>query len=303
MPTIAETWIKKGCLQPIGVSVLDVLMHMGLPRNNFVLISGESGTGNLTLITELVYRFAQKGEPVLYLATDRPPVGLYQQFQSLGWDFHKLVEEETIHIVDAFSGLVEEDTIAYKKLSPVNEEINRHLEERTTTVSDEGNLKLILRNVYTAMDKLDMVSRGIIVIDSLTELYSRISARVLYNEIKTLRAIACAFRFVPIFAVAHFGVSDEFPKGIDYLADGLIDLRFEPQLMEKGLLVKQIRVRKLSDAPALPNWLTFTTQMERGTVPLANPTEHLQAQIDLYEERLSMISGEAIHEQDTQDES
>ncbi len=303
MPEIAETWIKKGCLQPIGVLVLDVLMPMGLPRNNFLLISGESGTGKRTLITELVYRFAQKGEPVLYLATDRPPVGLYQQFQSLGWDFHKLVEEETIHIVDAFLGLVEEDTIAFKKLSPVNEEIHRHLEARTTMVSDEDNLKLILRNVYTAMDKLGMVSRGILVIDSLTELYSRISARELYNELKTLRAIACAFRFVPIFAIAHFGVSEEFPKGIEYLADGLIDLRFDPQLMEKGLLQKQIRVRKLSDAPVLPNWLTFETRMEQGTVPLANPTEHLQAQIDLFEERLSMISGEAIREQDTQDES
>ena len=220
MPEIAESWIKKGCLQPIGVSVLDVLMPMGLPRNNFLLISGESGTGKRTLITELVYRFAQRGEPVLYLATDRPPVGLYQQFQSLGWDFHKLVEEETIHIVDAFSGLVEEDTIAFKKLSPVNEEIHRHLEARTTTVSDEDNLKLILRNVYTAMDKLDMVSRGILVIDSLTELYSRISARELYNELKTLRAIACAFRFVPIFAIAHFGVSEEFPKGIEYSSSG-----------------------------------------------------------------------------------
>jgi len=112
------------------------------------------------------------------------------------------------------------------------------------------------------MDKFDMVNKGIIVIDSLTELYSRLNARTLYSELKVLRAIACAFRVVPVIVVTHYGVSEEFPKGIDYLADGLIDLRFDPQLLEKGILMKQIRARKLSDAPIIPNWLSFAVQME-----------------------------------------
>jgi len=88
------------------------------------------------LITELVYRFAQRGEPVIYVTTDRPPIGLYQQFRSLGWDFHKLVEEEKIQIIDAFSGLVEEDTMAFKKLSPLNTKISKQMKNRITLISD-----------------------------------------------------------------------------------------------------------------------------------------------------------------------
>lgn len=297
MPEIEDSWIQHGCLQPIGVSVLDVLLPIGLPRNNFMLISGESGTGKKILVTELVHRFTDLGEPVIFLTTDNPPIGLYQRFRSLSWDFHKLIGAGKIHIIDAFSGLVEADTLAFKKLSPLNEEIRKHMAQCITPVGDESNLKLIFHHVYSWMDKLDMVNQGVIVIDSLTELYSRVSSRILYNELKTLRAIVCQFRFVPVFCVAHFGVSEEFPKGIDYLADGLIDLRFDPQLLDKGFLLKQIRVRKLADAPILPNWLSFTIQREQGTVPLANPTEYLQEMMDLFEARLTKITGEPIQEQ------
>jgi len=298
MPELVDIWIQKGCLQPIGVGVLDVLLPMGLPRNNFVLISGESGTGKRIFVTELVHRFAHRGEPVIYITTDRPPIGLYHRFQSLGWDFHKLVEEGKIHIIDAFSGLVEEDSATYKKLSPMNTEVSKHLESRITRIADEENIQLIFRQIYSWMDKLEMIDKGLIVIDSLTELYSRIDARSLYRELKTLRAIACAFRMIPIFGVAHFGVSEEFPKGIDYLADGLVDLRFDPQLLEKGLLLKQIRIRKLSDAPILSNWLSFTVWPEQGTVPLANPTQHIQEQINLFEVNLTKVSGEPLQAQE-----
>jgi len=292
MPDSTDSWIQHGILQPIGISVLDVLLPLGFPRNNFALITGESGTGKKAVIAELVYRVAHQGEPIIFLTTDSPPIGLYQRFRSLGWDFQNIVEGDKIRIIDAFSGQVEDDTAAFKKLSPVNEEIRKHMDQCVTPVVDEENLKVIFRHLYTWLDKFNMVNQGIIVIDSLTELYSRIDARILYSELKTLRAIACAFRFVPVFCIAHYGVSEEFPRGIDYLADGLIDLRFDPTLLEKGLLLKQIRVRKLSDAPVLPNWLSFTIQRWHGTVPLANPNAFLQEQVDLFEARLNQISSE-----------
>lgn len=292
-----DTW--QACyIQPTDVSVLDVLLPIGFPRNNFVVISGESGTGKKALVAELVYRVASRGEPIILLTTDSPPLGLYHRFRSLGWDFQKLVEEDQIHIVDAFSGLVEEDEVTFKKLPPINIEIYHHLEHCITTVSDEENLKLIFRYIYQQLNRFNMVNQGIIVIDSLTELYSRVGALSLYHELKILRAIACAFRFVPVFGIAHFGVSEEFPRGIDYLMDGLIDLRYDPALMEKGILLKQVRIRKLADTLVLPYWVSFIIRRKQGTIPLINPSEHLQSLVDMFETRLNEITGKTIHEQD-----
>ena len=67
----------------------------------------------------------------------------------------------------------------------MNTEVSKHLEGRITRIADEENIQLIFRQIYSWMDKLDMIDKGLIVIDSLTELYSRIDARSLYRELKT----------------------------------------------------------------------------------------------------------------------
>ena len=49
MPEIVSDWRQDASLPKIGVSVLDVLLPLGLPRNNFIMISGESGNTDVWL--------------------------------------------------------------------------------------------------------------------------------------------------------------------------------------------------------------------------------------------------------------
>ena len=70
-----------------GVSMLDVLMPQGIPRNSFVMVSGEAGTGKSALVAELAYRTLQeKHEPVIYVVNENSPLSLYHRFLGLGWN-------------------------------------------------------------------------------------------------------------------------------------------------------------------------------------------------------------------------
>ncbi len=43
-----------------------------------------------------------------------------------------------------------------------------------------------------------------------------------------------------------------------YVVDGILDVRFSPGFAERGLLVKQFRVRRMKGAPHETYWVTFS---------------------------------------------
>lgn len=279
-----------------GVSILDVLMPDGIPRNSFVMLGGEAGTGKSAIVTELAYRTLQeKEEPVIYIVDENSPLSLYHRFLGMGWDIEPFIETKSIRIIDAFTALVEQtafhkDQSQYIQLSDLNAEISQRLDTVTTKIRDPSHIELIFDYIYRWLNKLDMINRGIVIIDSLTELYSRVGAQ-LFNNLKNIRAIACSTRFVPVWGVAHFGISTEFPSGFDYLSDGLIDLRFEKSLMETGILVKQLRVRRMSGVKSYPIWVSFRIESQRGCVTTARLIDDLKVEIGELDSKLTQLSG------------
>ncbi|MFQ6126523.1 MAG: RAD55 family ATPase [Candidatus Heimdallarchaeota archaeon] len=278
-----------------GVSILDVLLPHGIPRNSFVMLGGEAGTGKSAIVTELAYRtLKEKEEPVIYVIDENSPLSLYHRFLGMGWDIEPFIETKSIRIIDAFTALVEEtafdkDQSQYIQLSDINAKIHKRLDTITTQIRDPSNIELLLDYVYRWLNKLNMINQGIIIFDSLTELYSRVGAR-LFNNLKNIRAIACSIRFVPVWGVAHFGISNEFPSGFDYLSDGLIDLRFEKSLMESGILVKQLRVRRMSGVKSYPIWVSFRIESQKGCVTTARLIEDLKAEIGELDSKLAQLS-------------
>ena len=92
-----------------GVSILDVLLPEGLPRNSFVMVGGEAGTGKSALVSELAYHtLHEKKEPVIYVVNENSPLSLYHRFLGLGWDIEPFIEAKSLRIVDSFTTMIEQ---------------------------------------------------------------------------------------------------------------------------------------------------------------------------------------------------
>jgi len=272
-------------------------MPQGIPRNSFVMVGGEAGTGKSGIVAELAYRTLKAEEPVIYVINENSPLSLYHRFLGLGWDIEPFIEKKAIRIIDAFTALIyqtafDKDQSRYIRFSEINAAIRERLDAVTTRIRDPSNIELLFDYIYRWMNRLDMINRGIIIFDSLTELFSRVGDR-LYTNLKNIRAIACSLRFVPVWGVAHFGISNVFPSGFDYLSDGLIDLRFEKTLMEKGILVKQLRVRRMSGVKSYPIWVSFRIEPPRGCVTTPRLIDDLKREIGELDTKLTQLSGEA----------
>lgn len=268
--TVCQEFIENRITKS-GVAILDALLPQGIPRNCFVMVGGEAGTGKSALVAELAYRtLHETQEPVIYVLTENSPLALYYRFLGLGWDITPFIEKQTLRIIDIFTPQIyqtpfDKDQSHYVQYSDINAYIHERLETVTSHLNDPYNIEILIDHVYRWMNRLNMVNRGLIIFDSLTELYSRIGD-LLFLALKNLRTIACSIRFVPVWGVAHFGLSDTFPSGFDYLSDGLIDLRFEKTLMEQGILMKQLRIRRMSGVKSYPLWVFFEIKSYHGCV-------------------------------------
>ena len=172
----------------------------------------------------------------------------------------------------------EKDQTRYIQYSEINAEIHERLDSVTTQITDPNNIEILFDSIYRLMNQLNMTNQGIVIFDSLTELYSRVGNQ-LFSALKNFRAIASSIRFVPVWGVTHFGLSTDFPSGFDYLSDGLIDLRFEKTLMEQGILAKQLRIRRMSGIKSHPIWISFTIEPHIGCIPAPNLIDDLMVEL------------------------
>ena len=126
-------------------------------------------------------------------------------------------------------------------------------------VEDPRDLYQLTQLLTGLMDRLKMAGHGFVFIDSLTELMATTESALAIETVKTWRAECAKERLVPLFGSFHFGVKpyDDFEQILEYVVDGIIDLRYDPLLMQQGILVKQFRVRKMKGAPHQTNWFTF----------------------------------------------
>jgi KaiC/GvpD/RAD55 family RecA-like ATPase len=64
---------------------------------------------------------------------------------------------------------------------------------------------------------------------------------------------------VPFFVTYHLGIESlkEIEQSVSYVMDGIIDLRFVPEFFEKGLLKREVRVRKMRGVAHHTGWKRF----------------------------------------------
>ena len=260
-----------------GVDGLDRDLPQGIPRNAFVLLSGEPGTREDTLGAELVWRRLEQGEPAGIVTFTEPPISVVQRFLDMGWNILPALEHDQVRIVDCFSSRMDDQDRFDRHLNDWNRHLRSFTEDHTEQVGDPGDPAEITNKIDNVVEDLEMIDRGIIHIDSLVEFGTLVQPVRAYDFIKDLRADVCKGRFVPIVAGAtRENEETSFPHDLSYVLDGIIDLALAPDIVA-DTLIRRIRVRKMTGVLAITEWKAFEFTAGRGLVtfdPHAEMSKH-----------------------------
>lgn len=257
-----------------GVAALDRSLPQGIPRNAFVLVGGQAGTRDTALQAELVWRTLQRDEPAVFVAFQNPPTAVVEHFVTLGWNVLPYLESGQLGILDCFTERLGDPDRMTDRMCEWNQHLDRATDPATVTVSDPGDTGELANKFDNVLEDRSMVDTGAVVVDSLTEFGSLVQPVQAYDFVKDVRADVSKGRFVPIFAGATDGGTEEdpFPHDLDYLVDGVVDLELNGSIVEDTLL-KRIRVRKMRGVLAVPEWRAFEYTSHTGMVPFDPETE------------------------------
>ena len=86
-----------------GISGLDKLLKGGIPKNNVVLVSGESGAGKTTFCSQFLWKGLQEGENCMFVSFEEPPSQIKEEAKLFGWDFEDFDDQITIKGKDPFA--------------------------------------------------------------------------------------------------------------------------------------------------------------------------------------------------------
>ncbi|MFP4116385.1 MAG: RAD55 family ATPase [Candidatus Aenigmatarchaeota archaeon] len=85
-----------------GIPGLDDLLKGGIPKNNTVLVSGESGAGKTTFCSQFLWKGLQEGQNCMFISFEEPPSQIKEEAKLFGWDFDKYEDKMTIRGKDPF---------------------------------------------------------------------------------------------------------------------------------------------------------------------------------------------------------
>ena len=247
-----------------GIEAIDKILPHGVPRNNLTILAGELGTGKSVLMLELLYSVLKRAkEPCIFVNFEGPPIALEQDMESFGWDITPYLKSGQFRFLDCFSFRMEpSDTPGYAHY-----------------VKDPKDLRSVTSALFNMMEEMKMMGRGAVFVDSLTEMFTLVQEErpLVYHMldgVKSWRAKGPKERLVPFFCSHHTPLRAyaDLDDLLFYVVDGIIDVRFNPGFADRGLLVKQFRIRKMKGSPHETYWVTFSiNQKGISEVPLPVP--------------------------------
>ena len=247
-----------------GIDAVDKVLPKGIPRNSLTILAGDLGTGKSVLMEQLLYSMLKvEKEPCIYMNFEGPPIALQQDMESFGWDIDRYLDSGQLKFLDCFSF----------RMEPTETPKYSHF------VKDPKDLHSVTSALFTMMEEMKMMGRGAVFVDSLTEMFTLVQEDRplvfhMLDGVKSWRAKGPKERLVPFFCSHHTPLRAyaDLDDLLFYVVDGIVDVRFNPGFADRGLLVKQFRIRKMKGAPHETYWVTFqVTSSGIVEVPLPVP--------------------------------
>ena len=237
----------------LGVDVLNYVLPQGIPRNSFIILAGEGGSGKSVLVTHIAKSFLERNEEVLYVSLDDDPITIAMQFSSFGIDIARYIESKKLLIVDGFGFRIRgrKERLHEAVIEEVNPQEPDH----------------VLYTIARILDEYDIKNRGIVVIDSINEFLSYQDPIKVVEFIKNTRANVSKARNVIVLAILHTSTEDlkQLASSIEHLVDGFIlteTVVQHPVAGEIPLALRQLLVKKMKGVSHRINWTLYTIDKE-----------------------------------------
>jgi len=238
--------MPSGLVRP-SIVPLQVALPWGIPRRSLIVLAGPAGTGKTVLAAHLSKFFMESGEKVIYLTFDDDPKSLVEHFRSFRWGIDSLFGKGLFSIVDGFSF----------RLGELSADIGDEYVVRRVTPSDKDGIIYGLYDI--AAKRYKMQGEGLIVVDSLNELMFSMDISQVLEFVKTVRAVFAKGLGIMVITVLHTATEllEELAAHLEYLVDGFIETRLNPTLLEIGIPLKELMVRKMRGTMTNPQWVPY----------------------------------------------
>ncbi len=238
--------MPSGLVRP-SIVPLQVALPWGIPRRSLIVLAGPAGTGKTVLAAHLSKFFMESGEKVIYVTFDDDPKSLVEHFRSFRWDIDTLFGKGLFSIVDGFSF----------RLGDLSADIGDEYVVRRVTPSDKDGIIYGLYDI--AAKRYSMQGEGLIVVDSLNELMFSMDISQVLEFVKTIRAVFAKGLGIMVVTVLHTATEllEELAAHLEYLVDGFIETRLNPTLLEIGIPLKELMVRKMRGTMTNPQWVPY----------------------------------------------
>ncbi len=261
-----------------GIDPLSIALPSGIPYGSLTLLLGPGGVGKSVMLANLSWNFLKESRnAVVYVTFDDSPDALLALYNYFGWDVSKYVGEGRFKIIDCFSF----------RLGPFKKAVSGVVRE--LEVKDLNSL------VYAVSDA-SSPTRGstMVLVDSLNELILKFEVSQFLDFIKSFRAVVGKGLGNIVIATIHTTTEtfQEIVNYLEYLVDGVVEARINPSLMEYGVPVKELLVRKMRGVPTNPVWIPYVIS-DKG-IAAVDPqklAEVLQERLKEAEKLKKLLSG------------
>jgi circadian clock protein KaiC len=102
--------MSENALTRTGIRGLDEILLGGIPRNNTILVQGNTGTGKTLFGTEFIYRgITEFDEPGMIVVFETSAQKLIRDAAAMGWDLEDLQTRKKLQIVFTSPGVLEQE--------------------------------------------------------------------------------------------------------------------------------------------------------------------------------------------------
>lgn len=247
----------------IDIDLIKYILPSGIPRNSFIILSGEAGSGKSVLATFIAKNIMEQGEPVVFVAFDDDPLTITYQFRSFSTPIEEYYKNKLFYIIDGFTYLFSRESEEFSKM--------------VSTRINPSDLDQTIYSIVKILDDNNIYDKGLVIIDSLNVLLNYHEPSRVLEAIKRLRANISKLRNILVLALLHTTTDYyvEFLNSIVHLVDGILVTEVvvqHPLSGELPLPLRQILVKKMKGVQHRVSWTLYVIDRE-GLKPVVLKTE------------------------------